>query len=296
MNLVAHRGQLRLGLLDRDLERSLINTKKHLTGCDPVIVVNIDFDDAAGYVGADRDTRGLDIGIIGRDITPTGQVPVAAGKQNDERTSKHQRQPYPLPQRPLAPRYTRTAVDGGPARTDRRCFVFDRSRHRWPPTSERSAAVIATLVAARSFGSSSSASSWTASGGTRCERFPWTRPRRSIRCCPSASERPAKASVRTSVERSRIRLRIGRAFAVRTRRRARRSPGSGRRSIQPSSSIRSICRTKVIGLISSRSASPAWLMPSLRARYPNTLHCARVRPRNNSARWLNRRPKRRATS
>src|SRR5205807_8842649 len=46
----------------------------------------------------------------------------------------------------------------------------------------------------------------------------------------------------------------------------------------------------------TRRSSDLWLMPSLRARYPNTLHCARVRPRKRSARWLKRWPNSRATS
>ena len=80
VNLEPHRCQLRLGFLDRDLERPLIDLKEHLCGGDPIVVVNIDFDDTAGDVGADRDPRGLNIGVIGRDITPTRQIPVAGSK------------------------------------------------------------------------------------------------------------------------------------------------------------------------------------------------------------------------
>jgi len=53
---------------------------------------------------------------------------------------------------------------------------------------------------------------------TRSARLPWTRPSRSMSRRPSWSESPAKASARTSVDRSRIEARRGRAFSVRTRR------------------------------------------------------------------------------
>jgi hypothetical protein len=130
VNLVPHGRQLRLGFLDRNLERSLIDAKKHLAGGNPIVVVNIDLDNAAGYVRADRDPCRLDIGVIGGDITSTRQVPIAAGKQDDEWSGEHQREAYPLAQGALAPDQPRAAAQGGAARADRRSgFVFGGSRH-----------------------------------------------------------------------------------------------------------------------------------------------------------------------
>ena len=86
----------------------------------------------------------------------------------------------------------------------------------------------------------------------------------------SASSRPDRRSSTCAPDR----LRSSRRY----RRCARRSTGSGRRSIQPSCCMRSSVRTSVIGSVSVNSARRAWLMPSLRDRCPSTLHCGSVSP------------------
>ena len=48
----------------------LVETKQHLAGLHHLIIGDIDFGDAAGDVGTDQNARGLDIGIVGRDVTP----------------------------------------------------------------------------------------------------------------------------------------------------------------------------------------------------------------------------------
>jgi hypothetical protein len=82
VDLEAHGGELRLGFLDRDPEGSLIEAEKHLAGVDLLIVRDVDFDNAAGDVGADRYSCGLHIRIVRRDVAPGCQIPVTAGEKD----------------------------------------------------------------------------------------------------------------------------------------------------------------------------------------------------------------------
>ena len=59
VNLEAHSGELRFGLIYRDLEWARVKPKEHLTRGNVLIVLDVDFDDSAGNVGADGNPRGL---------------------------------------------------------------------------------------------------------------------------------------------------------------------------------------------------------------------------------------------
>ena len=91
VNLEPHGGELRFGLIYRNLEWARVKPKQQLACANFLIVFDVDFDDPPGNIGADRD-----IGVVGRDVTTAGQVPVGCRQQNEDRPREHQRQAQSL--------------------------------------------------------------------------------------------------------------------------------------------------------------------------------------------------------
>ena len=269
LDLQPRGGELRLGFLDRDAVRPVVEPKQHLAcvtrwlSCTAISTTRPEM--SVLIIVARR----LDIGVVGRDVAAAGQVPPAGAEQHDDRAGQHQRQAQPLAQRARGARRRRRGrrrrgESRGPAPP-----VRSRSSSPAAPRRRRTAAADgAGRAAARPPAARSRLGVRVAAAAAARARRRWRAPAAAVRSAarPPPRRSRASASSRVSFATFQMRPRIGRALSVRNRRRARRSAGSGRRSIQPASSMRSICRTSVIGLISSRSARPAWLIPSLRAR------------------------------
>ena len=120
-----------------------IEPKEHLAGIHLLIVLDVDFDDPAGNIGADRDPRRLHIGVVGRHVASAGQVPIAAprasttigpasisGSRNLWRNGRRR------------PRTAGAALERRPQRADRRRVVFGGSGQCRPPTGDSSASAL----------------------------------------------------------------------------------------------------------------------------------------------------------
>ena len=85
LDLRAHQPQLRIGALERDLERLLIQPEQDLSLANEGVVVDPDPFDPPGHVGADRDDVRLDVGVLGGDVSPAFRVDVDADRDRDQR-------------------------------------------------------------------------------------------------------------------------------------------------------------------------------------------------------------------
>ncbi len=85
-------GKLRLGALDGDLIRAVVQLEEKLALLDLLVVVHVDLDDATGDVAADRHRVRLHVGIIRRHETAGRQIPVTAAQDGGERQDAHQGQ------------------------------------------------------------------------------------------------------------------------------------------------------------------------------------------------------------
>ena len=82
------RGDVGLGLVERDLEVAVVDPRQHLTGLDALVVADQHFVQIAGDLRCDGGVVGLYIGVIGRDQeTADGPVvqavPGCAGQHRD---------------------------------------------------------------------------------------------------------------------------------------------------------------------------------------------------------------------
>jgi hypothetical protein len=75
------RTDLRLGALQSEPEREIVQAEQYLAPFDVLVVADVDLLDDAGDVGRDADLVGFDISVVGRHHTAAGNVPIAAGDQ-----------------------------------------------------------------------------------------------------------------------------------------------------------------------------------------------------------------------
>ena len=85
LDLRAHQPQLRLGALERDLERLLIQPEQDLPLANEGVVVDPDPFDPPGHVRADRDDIRLDVGVLGGDVPAAFRIDVDADRARDQR-------------------------------------------------------------------------------------------------------------------------------------------------------------------------------------------------------------------
>lgn len=73
--------------------------KENVALADALALVNVDLRDEAGHVGRDHELRGVDVGVVGRDVAPAGHPQHEGDQRNQQRRAEHKR----LSQAPAGP-------------------------------------------------------------------------------------------------------------------------------------------------------------------------------------------------
>ena len=80
---VRDHADLRLGALQREPERQIVEAIQHPAGLDMLVLRDIDFLHDAGHVSRDADLVRFDISVIGRHHLAAGDIPISPGDQCD---------------------------------------------------------------------------------------------------------------------------------------------------------------------------------------------------------------------
>ena len=89
----AHLSEFRVGLADGDLEGRRVDAQQRLAGGDDLVLLHQYVADDAGDVGGDGNLVGLDVGVLGLDVTTAAQVDDAGDEQHDRRHDDEQQAP-----------------------------------------------------------------------------------------------------------------------------------------------------------------------------------------------------------
>ena len=224
VEVVAHDPELRVGALQRQPERLVVEAEQDVADGDLLVLADVDLLDDARHVGRDADHVRLHVGVLGRHVAPAGHVLVAADRERQRQgREQHRAEPAALGLRGCGRLGLRPAcrfgrgLAGGRLGPDARASS-PRSRRRGRRHRPRRPS--AAPAGAPRRGPSSVPQPWLALRSSIGEpqariRFVFMVHRVSSRRSRSSPATPARASARVSSPSSRIVSSAGRASGVR---------------------------------------------------------------------------------
>src|SRR5690348_14069428 len=87
--------ELRLGMLERNPERGIIEAEENLALGNPLVVLDLNRDDRVVDIGAGRKLVGLHIGVVGRGRAPGGKLKISGDADKNQGHAHHQREAQP---------------------------------------------------------------------------------------------------------------------------------------------------------------------------------------------------------